>query len=307
MADLSNALLSPQLHFVYLIFIISLWSGSIIPQSTCFTIPNNTNHKYAKSTRNDHHNVQLGMNFFSDLGDALTGGKLQVQTSLPYSPPLCEIHSISFDTDTIESSSFAVQERGLSWTDEDFDVYCPARQERSPVVRVRGAMLHLPGKDKMRIQSARDGGSNYEEVAVLDRALMTVTPTYDIYRGGNNAEKIGWIEKKAVALTETFDVYMEGKGGIGPFKPPPAYEISGNFLERDFVMKNDQGEVVAKAFKDGIFQFDAFNHYQVQVAPGMDAILVLACTCAIDEEMDEEHKEKQRKEKEKEEGGGNWF
>lgn len=50
------------------------------------------------------------------------------------------------------------------------------------------------------------------------------------------AEKIGWIEKKVVSLTESFDIYMEGKGGFGPFKPPPAYEITGECDERKFII-----------------------------------------------------------------------
>ena len=51
-----------------------------------------------------------------------------------------------------------------------------------------------------------------------------------------------------------------------------------------------------------MIQFDEFNHYQVQVAPGMDAVLVIACACAIDEEFDEEHKERKKKQEE-----GGWF
>jgi len=222
----------------------------------------------------------LSMNFFTDF---VTGGALEAESSLPYSPALCPITSIS---DKVRS--FAVKERAISFTGEDFDVFDAENNE--PFMRVRGAMLHLPGKDKMRIRSSESD----EEVAVLDRVLMAVTPTYDIYRGG--AEKIGWIEKEMVAVTESFDVFMEGKGGIGPFKPPPAYRISGDFLERNFVMKNGQGQIVAKVMKDGLIQFDSFNHYQVQVAPGMDAILVLACACAIDEEFDEEHKAKKEQE-----------
>ena len=49
----------------------------------------------------------------------------------------------------------------------------------------------------------------------------------------------------------------------------------------------------------GWVQFDMMNHYQVQVGEGMDALLVLACVCCIDEEFDEEHQkrkeERQRK------------
>jgi uncharacterized protein YxjI len=181
----------------------------------------------------------------------------------------------------------------LMFTGEDFDIFDITDNKETPYANVRGALLHLPGKDKMRIKSVTEGHD--EEVAVLDRVLMAVTPTYDIYRGGMGAEKIGWIEKKPVALTDTFDVYMEGKGGFGVtglFKPPPAYEFTGDFLDRNFVMKNAQGHVVAKVVKDGLIQFDAFNHYQVHVGPGMDAMMVLACACAIDEEFDEEHKKK---------------
>lgn len=154
------------------------------------------------------------------------------------------------------------------------------------------------GKDKMRVLQ----GNNV--VAELDRKLVAMTPTYDIYRG-NGIKKIGWIEKVVVAFTDSFEVHVEGAGGgFGPFKPPAAYRIEGDFVDRNFVMKNKDGDVVAKFSKDGWIQFDAFNHYQVQIAPGMDAGMVIACACAVDEEFDEEHKEKKRKE---EGGEGGWF
>jgi len=226
------------------------------------------------------------MNLFSDIGDIISGGQfsqLVPQKSLPYNPPFHPVRSVSS-----EPRTFAVQERLLSFTGEDFDV--ADASDGSQFVRVRGAMMHLPGKDKMRMYDANDG----EEVLVLDRKLVAATPTYDIYRKGMGADKIGWIEKKLVALGDTFDVYMEGKGGFGVtglFKPPPAYRITGDFVGRNFVMKTGETEeVVAKVAEDWIIEFDAFNHYQVQVAPGMDAMLVLACLCAIDEEYDEEHR-----------------
>eukprot|EP00554_Chaetoceros_debilis_P007549 CAMPEP_0194076226 /NCGR_PEP_ID=MMETSP0149-20130528/3064_1 /TAXON_ID=122233 /ORGANISM="Chaetoceros debilis, Strain MM31A-1" /LENGTH=300 /DNA_ID=CAMNT_0038756915 /DNA_START=37 /DNA_END=939 /DNA_ORIENTATION=- len=229
-------------------------------------------------------------NFFTDIGDMITGGPLGEETNLPYSPPFCDANSICAEG---LPRTYAVKERALSFTGEDFDVYCTGTNE--PFVSVRGAMLHLPGKDKMRLKSVHQGCD--EEVVVLDRVLMAVTPTYDIFRGGMMAEKVGWIEKKVVSMTDTFDVYMEGKGGFGVtglFKPPPAYQITGDFIDRNFVMKNAVGQVVAKVAMDGLIQFDQFNHYQVQVAPGMDAMMVLACTCAIDEEFDEEHAAKKR-------------
>lgn len=217
----------------------------------------------------------------------MTGGKLVPQSSLPYDVPLCPSTSIAPGTRVL-----AVQERMLTFTGEDFDVYDAETNKR--IAQVSGAMLHLPGKDKMNVQV---GG---QRVAQLDRKLVSMTPTYDIY--SQDGTKLGWIEKVAIALTDTFNVYMEGKGGIGPFKPPPAYRIEGDFIDRNFVMKNGNNEAVAKVSKDGLIQFDEFNHYQVQVAAGMDAVLVIACLCAIDEEFDEEHKKKK-----KEQGEGGWF
>lgn len=229
-------------------------------------------------------------NILDDIGDMLGGhgAALEAQSSLPYEPVFCTDLSCQPDVRT-----FAVQERLISFTGEDFDVH--DAQTGAPFVRIRGAMLHLPGKDKMRMYDSNNG----EEKLVLDRKLVAATPTYDIYRQGNGAEKIGWIEKKLISMTDTFDVYMEGKGGFGVtglFKPPPAFRITGDFIDRNFIMRNEQNQVVARVSENWILEFDAFNHYQVQVAPGMDALLVLACLCAIDEEFDEEHKAKKEAE-----------
>ena len=211
------------------------------------------------------------------------------ESNLPFSPPLCDLHSIQevHDSDEPHIRTYALKERGLSFTGEDFDIYEITDGKNDPYARVRGALLHLPGKDKMSIRSITDGHD--EEVGVLDRVIMARKPTYDIYRGGMDAEKIGWIEKKVDGLTHAFDVYMEGKGifGVtGLFKQTPAYELTGDFIDRNFIMKNAMGKMVAKVEADGCIQFDAFNYYQVHVGPGMDSMFVIACACAIDEELE---------------------
>ena len=163
-------------------------------------------------------------------------------------------------------------------------------------VRVRGAMLHLPGKDKMRVSCSATG----EQCVEMDRVMIAATPSYDLYR--SDGTKIGWIEKKLISFMDTFDVYMEGKGGFGVtglFKPTPAYRIEGDFLDRNFSFKNEEGKIVARANMDGWVQLDIMNHYQIQVAEGMDALLALACVCCIDEEFDEEH-QKRREERQSE-------
>lgn len=240
-----------------------------------------------KASRTSRGSIALRMNLF----DAFTGKTtLRLVEEIPYGDPILPVRRD-------DSVVLAIAERGISFTGEDFDVVdCGTK---SNVCHVRGAMLHLPGKDKMRIVDSATG----QKCAELDRKLVAVTPTYDIYRG---KEKIGWIEKVVVAFRDTFEVHLENVPKIGPFKPPAAYKLEGDFLDRKFIMKTDQGNTVAVVSKDGWFpQFDAFNHYQVQVAPGMDMGLVVACACAIDEEFDEEHQK--RAEERKEQGGGGWF
>jgi uncharacterized protein YxjI len=195
--------------------------------------------------------------------------------------------------------TLAIQERALSFTGEDFDVVTVP--DTRPVCKVRGAMLHLPGKDRMRLVDPRSNSV----VGALDRKLIALTPTYDIFRG---SEKIGWIERKTLAFRDTFDIHLEATPKMGPIKPPAAFYVEGDFLDRQFVMKNRRGDAVAVVSKSGFFpQFDAFNHYQVKVAPGMDVGLVIASACAIDEEFDEEHQKRAEERKRKAEGGGGWF
>jgi uncharacterized protein YxjI len=189
-------------------------------------------------------------------------------------------------------------ERPLSFTGEDFDIVELIEDgggwnsNRRDFVKVRGAMMHLPGKDKMNIYSSSSG----TKCVVADRVWISATPSYDIIRGDDGGcQKIGWMEKRLIGFQDTFDVYMEGKGGFGItglFKPTPAYRIEGDFLDRNFAFKNEEGKIVARANMNGWVQFDAMNHYQVRVAGGMDALLVLACVCCIDEEFDEEHRKR---------------
>jgi len=228
----------------------------------------------------------------TDAGDFLTGGKLTAVTEpLVYGEPLGGEDSMSSSSDD-GVRTFAVQERAISFTGEDFDI-CDLDNNGESYCRVRGAMMHLPGKDKMRIVTS----SSSQDAATLDRKLMAITPTYDILRG-RDGKKIGWLEKAVIAFTDTFEFHAEitKKDGFLGQKPAPAYKLEGDFLDRRFVMKNNKGEVVAKITKDRLIEFDAFDHYQIRVSKGMDIILVVACACAIDEEFDEEHKKKREEE-----------
>jgi len=200
--------------------------------------------------------------------DALTGnrGGLQPVSELPYGDPILPTAD--------ETTTVAIAERGISFTGEDFDVV--TIPSNNPLCRVRGALLHLPGKDQMRLMNVATG----QECAKLDRKLVSITPTYDLYRSGT---KIGWIEKVVVALRDTFEFHAENAPKMGPFKPPAAYKLEGDFLDRKFIMKTDKGDVVAVVSKDGFLPQwnENFNHYQVQIAPGMVRAFICVDSCSL--------------------------
>ena len=96
--------------------------------------------------------------------DALTGNRdgLQPVSELPYGDPILPTAG--------ETTTIAIAERGISFTGEDFDVVTVP--SNSPLCRVRGALLHLPGKDQMRLMNVATG----QECAKLDRKLVSITP-----------------------------------------------------------------------------------------------------------------------------------
>jgi len=169
-------------------------------------------------------------NILSDIGNLITNnGGVEPETELPYNPPFADELSICS-----KERTFAIRERAITFTGEDFDIL-DVSSDQKEFVRVRGAMLHLPGKDKMRLSCSSSGTVH----VTMDRVLIAATPSYDLYRHNEDGstEKIGWIEKKLISFMDTFDVYMEGEGGFGVtglFKPTPAYRIEGDFLDRNF-------------------------------------------------------------------------
>jgi hypothetical protein len=128
-------------------------------------------------------------------------GGVEPETELPYHPPFSSDLSIGNTERT-----FAIRERALTFTGEDFDILdISDNSNNCEFVKVRGAMLHLPGKDKMRLSSSSTGTTH----VTMDRVLIAATPSYDLYRhnADGSTEKIGWIEKKLISFMDTFDVY----------------------------------------------------------------------------------------------------
>lgn len=244
------------------------------------------------------------MGFLSSIKDSL-GNKLgllkdQDPSDLPISPPMSESKSI-----LPEECEFFVKERKISTSGEDYDVYF---EEDKPFLKVRGSMLsHIPGIDELKIYLHEDeDDAEPKQVAKLKRKDGGIV----LYRDTEayfDSEKVCWIYQ---VDDENFNVYKDED------KENLIYTFSGEFIGRDIIMKNKDDEPVAKidertftearimdtaaeaaGYDVDCVGLDDVQSYDVKIAKGMDAVLALACTVAIDEQFDEVRAEK-RKEKE---------
>jgi hypothetical protein len=213
-----------------------------------------------------------------------TGGFLIPQTEPPvYGTPFGGNGTL-FDIE----KEFGVKERDLLITET-----MQVQGTHGPYMTIRGIESLILGKDKLRFYLAD------KQVATIEDKRGQVG--FHFYRG-NFGEKIGWMEKvdedycffvepSAIKDVETGETPPDETTELEPAKPEPEFILSGDFIDRRFLMKNKKGEVVAKV-KKNMIAFPAFNFYSVRIAPGMDPVLVLACLCVIDEDLEDKLKEK---------------
>jgi len=213
------------------------------------------------------------------VGELTTGGFLVTQTEPPfYGTPLGGEDSLHS-----EIKHLAVKERDLLIT-ESMDIH----GTDGPYCNVRGLTLRLMGTDTMKFY-------------LQDKLACTIrnhrgSSGYSLYRGGIMGEKIGRIDNDGdgygfypEAVTASTEFSESTK--LANAQPVAAYTLSGDFINRRFLMRNVKGKNVAK-IKKKIVAFPHFSHYTVRIAPGMDPILVLACLCVIDEDLEEQFRHK---------------
>mmetsp|Transcript_54187 Transcript_54187/g.117075 ORF Transcript_54187/g.117075 Transcript_54187/m.117075 type:complete len:518 (-) Transcript_54187:76-1629(-) len=210
--------------------------------------------------------------------------KMEDASGLPMpqaaSPPIPS-HMPALDPDLLfpATTAYELEEKALSMSGEDFDVKSPTG---SLVLRIGGGnripISGMPVWDKLTVSSPSGA-----LVATLDREMIAMTPTYDVFRA--DGQKFGKISKAMFSLGEAFELFLEGDGAGGP-----ALRAEGTFSERRYTFKSREGVVVA-AVGRGYFQSDNENRYHIVVGPQVDASLVVAMAVAIDEVHDEEAKE----------------
>jgi uncharacterized protein YxjI len=136
-----------------------------------------------------------------------------------------------------------------------------------PVFEVDGKVLSL--HDRLIV---RDLAGN--EVVNVHRRLLTLRPTYEITRGG---ETLATLRKHFFSpFVDRFTVDIPG---------PDDLQMTGSLFEHEYTISR-AGQVVAVVSKQW---FSLTETYGVDIAPGEDDPLILACVLALDLAEDREH------------------
>jgi uncharacterized protein YxjI len=136
-----------------------------------------------------------------------------------------------------------------------------------PILDVDGKVLSLHNR-----LIVRDMGGN--EVVRVQRRLITIRPTYEIIRDG---QELAEVRKHLISpFVDRYTVDIPG---------PDDLYITGSLLEHEYTFTS-RGQVIATVSKRW---FTVQETYGVDIAPGQDDVLILACVLALDLAEDMEH------------------
>jgi uncharacterized protein YxjI len=152
---------------------------------------------------------------------------------------------------------YVMKEKILTLT----DTFTIRDSDGDKVYRVRGKLLSIGDKLSFRDMAG-------EELALIRQEIITLTPSYRIYRGGELQADVS--KKLLTVFRDKFKVDM--KDGS------PDLEIVGNILDHEYSFRRG-GREVAHVSKRWISIGDS---YGVQVDEGEDDVLILACAVIID-------------------------
>jgi uncharacterized protein YxjI len=110
------------------------------------------------------------------------------------------------------------------------------------------------------------------ELASIQERVMPVKDTYSIYRNGGVLATV----KKALItpLRQRFDIHVAGGENM---------EAQGNILDHEYEIQAGRRRVAEVSKK----WFRAADTYGVEITPGNNDVLILACTVVIDMMTDE--------------------
>jgi uncharacterized protein YxjI len=160
---------------------------------------------------------------------------------------------------------YVIQERFFR-LGEDSDILDEAGR---PVLHVDGRVFTL--RDLLVINDLRG-----REVARVHRKLIALRPTYEVAVGGREVAEVR--KHFFTPFGDRFTIDVSG---------PDDLEMTGNLLDHEFTIRRGN-RTVATVSKHWLTLRDA---YGVDVAPGEDALLILASVLALDLAEDRERAE----------------
>jgi uncharacterized protein YxjI len=163
---------------------------------------------------------------------------------------------------------YVIRERFFSIGD-DFDVL---DEHGNKVLHVDGKVFSL--RNKVVIEDL-DGN----EVASVHRHLVALRPTYEITIGGEKAAEVR--KKLFTPFREKFTIDVPG---------PDDLEMKGDLLDHEYVIEQG-GDEVAAVSKRWLTIRDT---YAVQVAAGVDHLLIIGAVLALDLALEREAEEKEK-------------
>jgi uncharacterized protein YxjI len=165
-----------------------------------------------------------------------------------------------------EPKRFLIRER-MFRLGEDSDI---TDESGHPVLHVDGKVLSL--RNRLIIRDTAG-----QEVAQVYRKLIALRPTYQISIGG---EQIAQVRKRMFTpFRDRFVIDIPG---------PDDYTVTGDLFDHEFTVSQG-GRTVATVSKRW---FTFRDTYAVEIAPGVNEVLILASVLAVDLAEDQEHKER---------------
>ena len=164
---------------------------------------------------------------------------------------------------------YVIREKFFSIGD-DFDVL---DEHGTKLLHVDGKVLSI--RNKVVIEDPSGA-----EVASVHRHLVALRPTYEITIGGEKAAEVR--KKLFTPFRESFTI--DGPG-------PDDLEMKGDLLDHEYVIERGGVEVAAVSKR----WLTIRDTYAVQVADGVDPLLVIGSVLALDLAMERDEKKKQDK------------
>lgn len=169
---------------------------------------------------------------------------------------------------------YVIREKFFSIGD-DFDVL---DEHGTKLLRVDGKVLSI--RNKVVIEDPSGA-----EVASVHRHLVALRPTYEITIGGEKAAEVR--KKLFTPFRESFTIDVPG---------PDDLEMKGDLLDHEYVIERGGVEVAAVSKR----WLTIRDTYAVQVADGVDPLLVIGSVLALDLAMERDEKKKQQDRDERE-------